>query len=53
MDEINSLDVAEAKLPAKVGAVIGEATNVLTVREGVWPARTWDGAEGRFIRWVT
>ncbi len=53
MDEINNLEVAESKLPAKVGAVIGEATNVLTVREAVWPERRWSTEEGRFVRYAT
>lgn len=50
VEEINSIELDQTKLPEKVGAVIGEPTNVLTVREGVWPERRWDRAQERFVR---
>ncbi|GAA6028276.1 hypothetical protein JCM8097_006952 [Rhodosporidiobolus ruineniae] len=47
-DDLNQLHLVDNALPKKVRTAVSEASNVLTVKKGVLPKRSWDSAELRF-----
>lgn len=46
-EELGKIEVT-MQLPEKVGKTIRDSTNVLTVRPGVFPQRSWDAVAGHF-----
>jgi hypothetical protein len=49
LDQLNELKVGT--VPDKVSTAVRESSNVLVVKRGVLPKRSWDSDELRFRRW--